>query len=128
MASITLALAVLSLVMNVSAADLCAPLSNATITGNYAFVMGSAVAVCYSQFNVTEDDKKAQTDALKGYFNQYPYLDVAANSVAPHFPLHENFFAALDAIVADTSVTTEVGLTWAIEDQLNALQDAHIYI
>ncbi|KAJ3377446.1 hypothetical protein HDU84_008625 [Entophlyctis sp. JEL0112] len=128
MVSIALILTVLDLVTNVSAADLCAPLSNATTTGNYAFVLASAVTACYSQFNVTEDDKKAQTDAIKGYFNQYPYLDVAANAVAPHFPLHENFFAALDAIVADTNATTEVGLKWAIEDQLNALQDAHIYI
>lgn len=107
--------------------------SNAFVTGlpsavpNNSIVSMDQVVACYSSFNIDSETKKDQIDTLKRYFELYPYTDIAQNSSAPYYPSSVNIFSALDAIAADSSITTEFEFQSAIQYAVYSLNDAHTY-
>ncbi|KAI8606929.1 hypothetical protein BC830DRAFT_1175903, partial [Chytriomyces sp. MP71] len=84
-----------------------------------------AVEACYKSFPASAADKKAHIDALKGYWNVYPYNFMARNISAPYYPMSYNFFADLDHIAADASITSEYQLQRAIQAGVAKLEDGH---
>ncbi|KAI9326715.1 hypothetical protein BDR26DRAFT_876686 [Obelidium mucronatum] len=86
----------------------------------------SAVEACYNLFPVSPAGKKAQVDALKSYFNFYPYKDIIQHSSAPYYPSAINLYKELDAITTNAAIRTEYQMQNAIKDTLAKLQDGHV--
>ncbi|KAI9354349.1 hypothetical protein DFJ73DRAFT_923105 [Zopfochytrium polystomum] len=115
-----------------NATDPCAALaaSNSYTKGDSptpSVVSGADLFACYNSFSVPAAAKKAQIDGVKAYFEFYPYLDLIASSSSPLYASNLDLFAALDAIAADNTVTTEFALHSAIADVVSSLNDAHSY-
>ncbi|KAJ3264991.1 hypothetical protein HDU77_006814 [Chytriomyces hyalinus] len=112
-----------------SISDACSALVNPSINSPSTSVViadAAAVEACYKLFPVTAADRRQQTDALKGYFNVYPYKDVVTDSKAPFYEMHFDLFAALDAIATNDAITDEFSLEMNIVDTLARLQDGHV--
>ncbi|KAI8829726.1 hypothetical protein BJ741DRAFT_622200 [Chytriomyces cf. hyalinus JEL632] len=112
-----------------SVSDACSALVSSSFSspGSSVLIAGApAVEACYKLFEVTPADRRQQTDALKGYFNVYPYKDIITDSKAPFYEMHFDLFAALDAIAANNSITDEFTLEMTIVDTLSRLQDGHV--
>ncbi|KAJ3131394.1 hypothetical protein HK100_006414 [Physocladia obscura] len=126
--SYLLYLALTSIISAETTVDACAKLVTGNSTAGLPSFVNTVddVEACFNLFPVTVADKKAQIDALKGYFNLYPYLDIAANVSTPYYPLKVDLFASLNAIVTNENITTERQMQLAISDVLNTLQDGHI--
>ncbi|KAJ1555549.1 hypothetical protein HK405_000531 [Cladochytrium tenue] len=95
-------------------------------TGTPSVVTGAELFACYGSFTVNDTVKASQVSVLKSYLNLYPYADIAKSSSSPNFASQVDIMSALDAIAADTTVTTEFQFQTKIQAALNSLYDAHI--
>ncbi|KAJ3015574.1 UNVERIFIED_CONTAM: hypothetical protein HDU68_012657 [Siphonaria sp. JEL0065] len=87
----------------------------------------AAVQACYNLFPVSPAGVQAQVDALKSYFNFYPYKDIIQHSAAPYYPSSLNLYKELDAITTNAAINTEYKMQNAIMDTLAKLQDGHVF-
>ncbi|KAJ3313133.1 hypothetical protein HDU76_002710 [Blyttiomyces sp. JEL0837] len=70
--------------------------------------------------------RKIQIDALKSYFNFYPFTDLALYSRSPFYELNIDITSLLDNIIQNDSITTEFMLHQEIRSTLNKLMDPHV--
>ncbi|TPX77968.1 hypothetical protein CcCBS67573_g00747 [Chytriomyces confervae] len=126
MLAISSLLALVGLSLSVVAQDPCAAIGSTPSSGKFVVTTPAQVLSCYNSFPVTTSDKTAQINAVKGYFNQYPYKEIIKNASAPSYPMQIDLFAGLDAIVANPNIKTEFGMHTAITDLFDSLEDAHI--
>ncbi|KAJ3308097.1 hypothetical protein HDU76_004134 [Blyttiomyces sp. JEL0837] len=106
---------------------LAAHTTDGTTADPFPVVTADEALACYKSFSVSVADKKAQIDAVKSYFQLYPYVDIAKKSEAPNFPLNVDIFATLDAIANDNTVNTEYLLQSKIGRLVTSLNDAHAF-
>ncbi|KAI8836706.1 hypothetical protein BJ741DRAFT_648972 [Chytriomyces cf. hyalinus JEL632] len=105
--------------------DACASLAARASPDGKLVASIERVEACYNSFPATTADKKAQIDALKGYFNIYPFKYIAKDIKAPYYPMSYDFYADLDSIVADPAITTEYQLQRSIQRSIAKLEDGH---
>ncbi|KAJ3154467.1 hypothetical protein HK101_001667 [Irineochytrium annulatum] len=91
---------------------------------NFTVAAGDAVLACYS-FTVSRDDRIHQIEALKPYFDVYPFLDYAYSASTPLIPSHVDIFAKLDAIAEDDGIMLELDLHAKIIEAIATLYDPH---
>jgi hypothetical protein len=91
----------------------------------YFVVAPSDALACFNSFTVTPEQRKSQIDALKSYFNLYAFADIAKNAAPPLFSSKVDIIATLDAIAANSSITTELLFHTKIKDAISSLNDAH---
>ncbi|KAI9335359.1 hypothetical protein DFJ73DRAFT_763906 [Zopfochytrium polystomum] len=112
-----------------AAADECSTIINtfASFNGSLFYMNPpSNVLNCFKTFSITADYRQAQVNALKSYFQLYPFLDEAKDSSSPYYASKYDLFAALDAAAADTTLTSEFAFQWALIDAVNLkLNDGH---
>ncbi|KAJ1552401.1 hypothetical protein HK405_011468 [Cladochytrium tenue] len=107
-----------------STSDPCRAILQSAANG-YVVVRAGDVIDCYQAFGVSADTRSAQTAALKSYYNLYPFLDMANGSATPYFTSKVDVMGGLDAIAANTSLTTEFELQDAISRLIVSLNDGH---
>ncbi|KAJ3118284.1 hypothetical protein HDU96_002722 [Phlyctochytrium bullatum] len=95
-----------------STADPCSKLVYARV------IEASEAYACFASFNVTQEMKKKQADAIKSYLDLYPYLNLVRT-------IKVDVFAKLDALVANTTLTSEFHFQDAIVSLFKQLRDAH---
>ncbi|KAJ3281054.1 hypothetical protein HDU76_009017, partial [Blyttiomyces sp. JEL0837] len=74
-------------------------------------------------FAINQTTKQSQVNAIKSYFNLYPYLDIANGIKSPYYPSSVNLFGALDALVADNNTVTEYDFQAKVTALVNSLND-----
>ncbi|KAJ3030729.1 UNVERIFIED_CONTAM: hypothetical protein HDU68_007940 [Siphonaria sp. JEL0065] len=111
----------------VAPVDACAALIAQTPINGVFLSTIPQVEACYNTFPVTQADKKDQIDAIKGYFNLYPYKDITKKSKTPYYPMSVDIFKTLDAITTSAAIKTERQLQTAIQNLLTKLEDGHIF-
>ncbi|KAJ3307911.1 hypothetical protein HDU76_004273, partial [Blyttiomyces sp. JEL0837] len=93
----------------------------------FPVVTADEALACYNSFSVSPSDKAKQVNAVKSYFQMYPYLDIAKKSEPPNFPSNIDLFAGLDALANDNTITTEYQLHSHIQRLVSLLNDNHAY-
>ncbi|KAJ3192606.1 hypothetical protein HDU67_005411, partial [Dinochytrium kinnereticum] len=69
--------------------------------------------------------KLMQVEALKSYFELYPYLDLAKGSAEPLYPSNVDLFVEFNKIAADPTITTEFDFQSRLSETVTSLHDAH---
>ncbi|KAI8849805.1 hypothetical protein BC829DRAFT_390740 [Chytridium lagenaria] len=82
---------------------------------------------CFRSFPITPAMKRNQADALKSYFELYPYLDIAKSSSAPLFPSSIDLLPEIDRIANDPTITSEFEYQSRLVDLVTSLHDAHSF-
>ncbi|KAI9346733.1 hypothetical protein DFJ73DRAFT_463258 [Zopfochytrium polystomum] len=106
--------------------DHCAAFVQQNIVNNQ-FVIGkaSSIIACYNSFTISAEQKKSQIDALSGYYNIYPFLDIANGTYAPFFESHVDILSSLGKLANDTSLTSEYEFQSAVAKAVWTLNDGH---